>query len=140
MPCQLDEQIAASGIPDPNPVVDTPRGQGPAVGAEGQAPNPSGGGGNDVDCTLWPAIVHIPQSHRVLPTAAREELAVRAERHGVDFVSGLEVGNRRTALHVPEPDRAVGARAGKKLPVRAERDRPNRPAVPAKRGDLPAGT
>src|SRR5215510_2918168 len=140
MPCQLDEQIAASGVPDPNSVVDAPGGQGPAVGAEGQAPDPSGGGGNDVDGTLCPASVHIPQSHRVLPAATREELAVRAERHGVDLVSGLEAGNRRAAFHVPEPGRAVGARAGKKLPVRAERDRPNRPAMPGKGGDLPAGT
>ena len=103
MPCQLDEEIAASGVPDPNPVVDAPSGQGPTVGAEGQAPDPSGGGGNDVDGSLCPTSAHIPQSHRVLPAAAREELAVRAECHGVDLVSGLEVGDRRAALRVPEP-------------------------------------
>src|SRR5262245_57658912 len=98
MPCQLDEQIAASGVPDANPVVDAAGGQGPAVGAEGQSPDPSGGGGNDVDGTLGTALLHIPQSHHVLPAAARQMLAVRAERHGVDLVLGLEDSNRRAAL------------------------------------------
>src|SRR5262245_56619787 len=85
LPCQLDDKFTASSVPDPNPAVDTPGCQGSAVGAKGQAPDPFGGGGNDVDATLCPATVHIPQSHRVLPTAAREKLAVRAERHGVDL-------------------------------------------------------
>src|SRR5689334_10427195 len=102
MPCQLDEQIAASGVPDPNPVVDAPSSQGPAVGAEGQAPDPSGGGGNDVNATLCPASVYIPQSHRVLPAAAREELAVGAERDGVDLVTSLKVSNRRSEEHTSE--------------------------------------
>src|SRR5262245_64033355 len=78
IPYQLDEQFAARGVPDPNPVVDAPGGQGAAVGAEGQAPDPSGGGGNDVDGALCAASAHIPQAHRVLPATAREELAVRA--------------------------------------------------------------
>jgi hypothetical protein len=129
--------VTGRGTPEVDRLIDSRRGERPAVGTKGDAHDSAAMTGEDM---LGSFRSRVPDLRRVIVRSGGDSLAVGADGDGRDDVFvPFQERELPSAGGIPEAGRAVGASRDKRPPVTTECDRPDPRGVSAERSGFARG-